>query len=83
MVSLRDELLEFLADHGIDVPAEDGDTAPLFESGLLDSLALFNLVLWIEERTGATIDPTALDLAIEWSCVRDIVAFVNARVAAR
>ena len=77
MVSLRDELLAFLADQGVE---PDGDGELLFESGLLDSLALFNLVLWIEERTGAPIDPTSFDLAQEWASVRDIVAFVNARV---
>lgn len=76
---LRDELFRFLVDQGVDLPAES-DAVPLFEMGLLDSLALFNLVLWIEERTGAPIDPTALDIAQEWGSVRDILAFVSARV---
>lgn len=76
---LRDELLRFLAEQGIELPAE-GDAAPLFEMGLLDSLALFNLVLWIEERTGTPIDPTTFDLAQEWGCLRDILAFVSARL---
>ncbi len=75
---LRDELLRFLVDQGVDLPAES-DAVPLFEQGLLDSLALFNLVLWIEERTGTPIDPTALDITQEWSSVEDIFAFVNAR----
>ena len=76
---MRDELLEFLADQGVALGGASADAEPLFESGLLDSLALFNLVLWIEERTGAPIDPTALDIAREWASVRDILAFVNAR----
>jgi len=76
--SLRDDLLAFLADQGVD-PGDTDDAEPLIESGRLDSLALFNLVLWIEERTGAPIDPTAFDLAQEWASVRDIVAFVRAR----
>jgi acyl carrier protein len=79
---LRDELVSFLIDQGVDLPAES-DTVPLFEMALLDSLALFNLVLWIEERIGTPIDPTSLDIAHEWGSVRDILAFVNARVAER
>jgi acyl carrier protein len=79
---LRDELLCFLADQGVELPAES-DAAPLFELGLLDSLTLFNLVIWIEERTGAAIDPTAFDLAQEWRSIRDILAFVSARGGAQ
>jgi acyl carrier protein len=75
---LRDELLRFLADQGVALPVE-GDAAPLLELGLLDSLALFNLALWIEERIGAPVDPTAFDLEREWASVRDILAFVSAR----
>jgi acyl carrier protein len=79
---MRDELVRFLIEQGVDLP-EDPDALPLFELGLLDSLALFNLVLWIEERTGTAIDPTAFDIAQEWSSVSDIVAFVNARAGGR
>jgi acyl carrier protein len=74
---LRDELLSFLADQGVELPAED-DAAPLLELGLLDSLALFNLALWMEERTGAPLDPTTFDVAQEWGSVRAILAFVSA-----
>jgi acyl carrier protein len=77
VAELRDELLAFLADQGVE---PDGDGELLFETGLLDSLALFNLVLWIEERTGAPIDPTSFDLAQEWASVREILAFLHARV---
>ena len=50
---------------------------PLIASGLFDSLALFNLMVWIEERVGAPIDPTAFDLSKEWDTVNDIVRFVE------
>ena len=77
--SLRDELLQFLAEQGIHLSDETADATPLFETGRLDSLALFNLMLWAEERIGEPIDPTALDLARDWATVRDIVRFVSAR----
>jgi acyl carrier protein len=75
---LRDELLRFLADQGVELP-DEGDAAPLLEMGLLDSLALFNLALWIEEHTGAPVDPTAFEVEKEWGSVRAILAFVSAR----
>jgi acyl carrier protein len=81
-VSLREELLAFLDGQGVELPAGAPDEEPLFE-GRLDSLALFNLVIWIEERLGAAIDPTAIDIAQEWRSVRDILAFVAARTSAR
>jgi len=56
----------------------DTDT-PLIASGLFDSLALFNLVVWIEQQVGAPIDPTAVDLAKEWDTVDDIVRFIERR----
>lgn len=78
-VSVRDELLMFLAQQGIELPGELPDATPLFETGQLDSQALFNLVLWAEERIGEPIDPTALDLTRDWATVSDIVRFVGAR----
>jgi len=78
-VSVRDELLRFLAQQGIELPRESADATPLFETGQLDSQALFNLVLWAEERIGEPIDPTALDLTRDWATVSDIVRFVDAR----
>jgi acyl carrier protein len=78
-VSVRDELLRFLAQQGIELPSVSADTTPLFETGQLDSQALFNLVLWTEERIGEPIDPTALDLTRDWATVSDIVRFVGER----
>ncbi|HKA16300.1 MAG TPA: acyl carrier protein [Myxococcota bacterium] len=80
---MREELLGFLVDQGVELRGDPPDTVPLFESGLLDSLALFNLVLWIEERIGAPVDPTAFEIAREWACVRNILAFVDAHIRAR
>ena len=77
-MSVRDELLRFLAQQGIELPGESADATPLFETGQLDSQALFNLVLWAEERIGEPIDPTALDLTRDWATV-SIVRFVGAR----
>lgn len=83
-MSCRDELLAFI--RGLDVPSArliDDDT-PLLESGLLDSLALFQLAAWIETQAGATLDPATFDVQQEWATVRSIVAFIaRQRAAAR
>src|SRR5690606_23265667 len=49
----------------------------LVASGRLDSLALFRLALWAEERTGQPLDPTAFEPAIEWATVGSFLTFVE------
>lgn len=50
---------------------------PLMESGAFDSLAMLNLVTWIEDRLGDTVDVTAKDPAREWNTVSALVRFVE------
>ena len=50
---------------------------PLFESGQLDSLALLNLVTWIEDRTGTTVDVGSIDPVRDWSTVADILRYIE------
>jgi acyl carrier protein len=78
-VSLRDDLRRFLVEQGVDLSDDADDRVPLFGEGRLDSLALFNLVIWVEERTGSPLDPTSFDLASEWSSVGGILAFLAER----
>jgi acyl carrier protein len=76
--ALREDLRLFLGEQGLDLPADADDSVPLFGEGRLDSRALFNLVLWIEERIGSPVDPTAFDLALEWGSIGKILAFLAA-----
>lgn len=71
-----DEVRTALADVGV---ADTGLTPDdsLIRSGLLDSVALFNLSLWIEERTGAPIDPTSFNVASDWDTMQSIAAFIE------
>jgi acyl carrier protein len=75
---LRDRLLAFLAGR---LPGRDlNDSTPLVTSGLIDSLALIDLVAWMEQEVGAAIDLAAIENpATEWNTVRDIVTFVADR----
>jgi len=75
--ALRDELLAQFARWGIDLSSDLVDHGSLIASGLFDSLALFNLVLWIEAKTGRAIDPTSVDIAQEWDSVADILRYLR------
>lgn len=78
-MTVRDELIDFIQRCGLEGLGEiTGDTA-LIASGLLDSLALFNLVVWVEERIGVPLDPTTVDLAVEWATVDELAHFVESR----
>ena len=81
-MSCSEELLAFL--RGLDVPGADAidEDTPLLESGLLDSLVLFQLALWIEERTGGPLDPATFDVEEEWRTLRSIVGFIEQRQGA-
>jgi acyl carrier protein len=75
--SLKDELLQALESWDVD-PADLADPhASLIGGGLLDSLALFNLSTWLEERLGRPIDPASFDVMTEWDSVEAILRFIE------
>jgi acyl carrier protein len=76
--ALRDRLLAFLAGG---LPGRElNDGTPLLTSGLLDSVALIDLVEWMQQEVGTAIDLDAIENPLtEWNTVRDIVNFVAAR----
>jgi acyl carrier protein len=77
-MSVRDALIAAIQGWGVDL-GEIKDDTPLLRSGLFDSLALFNLVVWVEEQIDAPVDPTTFDLLKEWDTVADIVIFIENR----
>lgn len=58
------------------LPVAVTDDTPLVQSGLLDSVALFNLVLWVEEQTGQPLDPTQVSFRDDFDSVASILRFV-------
>ena len=76
-MSPQDELVAAIESWDVKLDGELKADTPLIGSGVFDSLALFNLVFWIEQRIGAPVDPTALDLAKEWDTVNDILRFIE------
>jgi acyl carrier protein len=54
--SLRNELRTLVTSWGLDLPSDLDDDASLITSGFFDSLALFNLILWVEQKIGRRLD---------------------------
>jgi hypothetical protein len=75
-VTFRDELREAIEESGVALPRDFDDDTSLIRSGLLNSLALFQLALWVEERVTPGLDLTAFDLAVEWDTPRLLCAFI-------
>ena len=73
---MRDRLLRLLEEGNQDSDFELGDDTSLIRSGLLDSLGLFRLALWIEEETRSKLDLESLDPAKEWDSIQEILNFV-------
>jgi acyl carrier protein len=76
-VTLREQLLELIRSWNLELDGPLSDDTALITSGLFDSQALFNLMLWIEQQTGRSIDPASLDFVAEWNSVRDVVGFIE------
>jgi acyl carrier protein len=76
-VSQREDLIALIEGSRVELPEPLRDDTSLIRSGLLDSLALFNLVLWIETQIGAPVNPAALDLSREWDTPADILRYIE------
>jgi len=76
MTDERTALIAFLKSRDVLLPEGWDDDTSLVRSGILDSLALLDLILWLEQRLGRPIDPTAIELAAELDSLRDILAFL-------
>jgi len=72
---LREELLQLLGTDRLAGPVTDETS--LIQSGLVDSVALFNLMLWIEEQVGHPVDPTTLEVRSELDTVRGILQVIT------
>jgi acyl carrier protein len=75
--SIRDRLARLLEEGKQDSDGLLGDDTSLIRSGLLDSLGLFNLALWIEKETGSRLDLSSLDPSNEWETIPDILNFIE------
>jgi acyl carrier protein len=73
----RAELLGALEQAGVDLPPDFDDRTPLISSGLLDSTALFELALWVEDHVAPGLDLAAFDVNEEWDTVEGLLEFIE------
>ncbi|MFL0165390.1 MULTISPECIES: D-alanine--poly(phosphoribitol) ligase subunit DltC [Clostridium] len=75
---MKDKVLEIFTEvTGNDEIAEDFDL-DLFEAGLLDSLAIIEVLIQIEEKLGIKLQPTDLERE-DMSTVNKLTAFLETR----
>ena len=75
----REALIGFLEGRNLLLPPGWNEETQLIQSGILDSLGLFELILWLEERLGQPVDPTRFELAVELGTMGDILRFLERR----
>lgn len=51
----------------------------LIKSGLLDSLSLLQLAVWIEGEVGVALTLAEIDIANDWDTVDDILRYIETR----
>ncbi len=74
--AVKERLIAFLGDLDLDLDVQlNGDT-PLTASGVLDSLLLLQLAMWVEQEVGRQLNPAEFDLMEEWRSVDSVVGFV-------
>lgn len=76
-LSMRDSLVRLLEEGHPDFRSDWRDDTSLIRSGLMDSLGLFNLALWIEQEIRSKLDLASLDPSKEWDTIADILDFVR------
>ncbi len=78
MTLTKDALLEYLQRHVRTDLRALGDDAPLFSTGVIDSFAMVELLLFLQSHTGAKLGPEDVDLD-NFDSIARIMAFAAAR----
>jgi acyl carrier protein len=76
-LALRHELHALIRSWNPALSSDVDDHSSLIGSGIIDSLALFNLILWIEAKSGRTIDPAAVNVTRDWDTVAAILQYLD------
>lgn len=78
-MSLRQRLIDYITGLDSEFDGAVGPDTSLIRSGVLDSLGLFRLALWIENEMRCPIDLTSFDITELWDTPDDIARFIEKR----
>jgi hypothetical protein len=73
----RSELFALIAELAPDSDGDLADDTPLISSGLVESLGVLTLALWVEARISPAVELSAFDLAAEWDTPGAILDFLE------
>ena len=73
----RDELIRILSAVDLGDGTEVNDSTPLFESGLLDSLALVRLADWVQTQIDEPIELANFNIQKQWATVGGVLSFID------
>ncbi len=76
-MSLREGLITVFRESGVKIEGELQNRSSLIQSGLLDSLALLSLAVWVRKQVGPEVDLASFDLVKEWDTMDDILNFIE------
>lgn len=74
---LRDKLVAVVDASEVKLDQALTDDTSLIRSGAIDSLALFNIAVFVDKEVPHHVDITAYDLAKEWDSINDILNFIG------
>lgn len=81
-IARRAELVALLTECIPDLAPDLADDTPLISSGLVESLALLHVALWVEAQIDSAVELSAFNLAAEWETPNTILDFVERHRAA-
>ena len=74
---LSTELRSLILESTPSIDVIDDLDQPLISSGLVNSNALLDIVLWVEQKTSQPIDFTSIDISRELDSINSILDFVE------
>ena len=75
------ELIGYLEKIALDPLVNFSADTEIFGSGVFDSLALVQIVEWVESKTRSELNSAEVDFRTEWATIGRIAAFVDAKNA--
>jgi GNAT superfamily N-acetyltransferase/acyl carrier protein len=76
-LALRRELRALIRSWNPALSSDVDEHSSLIASGVIDSLSLFNLILWIEAKSGRTIDPAVVNVTRDWDSIAAILQYLD------